>query len=103
MELEQQNKRNCAFIRPDGSSCPGSVEGEGALCYWHDDSADKRGAEVKNALEEWAATGKSMEGFVLCGASLEGVRLSNPELGYDMRGANFLRANLRDANLLGAF
>jgi len=99
MKREEASARNCAFITSDGSHCSGLAEGEGTLCYWHDDGADKGGPDVKTALEEWAATGKSMEGFVLRGARLDGVRLSNPEQGYDLRRANLLRASLCGARL----
>lgn len=92
-------KRNCTYTLADGSSCSCVIEGDGSLCFWHDSDADKSGADVRTALEEWAESGRSMEGFVLCGASLEGVRLSNPDSGYDMRRANLLRANLRGARM----
>ncbi len=92
-------KRTCSFVLSDGSSCPGPVEGEGSWCFWHDSDADKQGTDVRAALEEWAVSGRSMEGFILCGASLEGLRLSNPDRGYDLRRANLLRANLRGARM----
>ena len=99
MDEMPRETRTCTYVLADGSSCPGPIEGEGDVCFWHDSQADKSGADVRTALEKWALAGRSMEGFVLCGAHLEGVSLSNPDSGYDLRRANLLRANLRGARL----
>ncbi|MSR81569.1 MAG: hypothetical protein EXS58_01380 [Candidatus Latescibacteria bacterium] len=89
-------QRICAYAYIDGTRCPGEVEGEGNLCFWHDPKAAKNGADIKQRLEQWAQSGHSMEGFVLRQASLEGVRLHR---GYDLRQADLSRANLQGASL----
>jgi hypothetical protein len=86
----------CSFIYADGSTCPGEAETEGGLCFWHDPKAAKNGADIKQRLEQWAQSGRSMEGFVLRQASLEGVRLHR---GYNLRNSDLSRANLQGASL----
>ncbi|MBI2503575.1 MAG: pentapeptide repeat-containing protein [Candidatus Latescibacteria bacterium] len=92
----ETSQHTCAYVFSDGTSCPGEVEGEGSLCFWHDPKAAKDGADIKQRLEEWAQSGRSMEGFVLRQARLEGVRLHR---GYDLRRADLWRANLQGASL----
>lgn len=89
-------QHTCSFVLADGTSCPGEAETEGGLCFWHDPKAAKNGADIKQRLEQWAQSGRSMEGFVLRQASLEGVRLHR---GYDLRRADLSRANLQGASL----
>jgi hypothetical protein len=89
-------QHRCSFVFADGSTCSGEADAEGGLCFWHDPRAAKNGPEVKQRLEQWAQSGRSMEGFVLRQASLEGVRLHR---GYDLRRADLSRANLQGASL----
>lgn len=91
-------QRTCAYVYTDGTSCPGEVEGEGNLCFWHDPKAAKDGADIRQRLEAWARSGRSMEGFVLRQARLEGARLSSQQ-GFDLRRADLSRANLQGASL----
>ena len=88
----------CAFVRSDGSLCPGPVEGEGDLCFWHDPKASKETDDVRRRLEEWADTGESMEGFVLRFGRLEGLHLSNRPSTV-MRNANLFKTRLQGASL----
>ncbi len=88
----------CAFVRSDGSLCPGPVEGEGDLCFWHDPQASKETDDVRRRLEEWADTGESMEGFVLRFGRLEGLQLSNRP-STDMRNADLFKTRLQGASL----
>jgi len=88
--------RTCGYVREDGSRCPGTVEGDGDLCFWHDPDASKEDADVKERLQQVAKSGESMEGFVLRFAHLEGVRL------FDDRGFNLNKAVLFRARLQGA-
>ncbi|MEE2657405.1 MAG: pentapeptide repeat-containing protein [Candidatus Latescibacterota bacterium] len=99
----------CSYQREDGSHCPGPKEGGGQLCYWHDGDASKEAPEATQRLEEWAATGESMEGFVLRYAQLQGVKLyqgkqpilKNANLfRAELPGASMYRADLRGAELL---
>ena len=55
----------CAFVRADGSLCPGPLEGEGEMCFWHDPEASKETDDLRGRLQEWAESGESMEGFIL--------------------------------------
>ncbi len=89
---------SCTFERSDGSRCPGKIESESALCFWHDPEADKEQDDVRSRLEEWAASNESMEGFVLRFASLQGVKL-NSQRGRVLRGANLFHADLAGAHL----
>lgn len=88
----------CSFVRQDGTRCPAPVEGDGSWCYWHDPKAPKDQPGVRERLQEWVATGESMEGFVLRYANLEGVRL-NSARGIDLRNASLFRARLQGASL----
>ena len=121
----------CSYMRADGSLCSEPAEGDGDLCFWHDPEVSKEGADVKERLQEWSQSGKSMEGFVLRFARLEGIRLADfhgfnlskavlfrarlqgaSMFNIDLRGTNLMKADfsganlneakLQDANLLGA-
>ncbi len=90
---------SCSYTRSDGSRCPGEiVDTETNLCFWHDSSSPKEGPQVRVQLEEWAESGRSMEGFELRYASLEGLKLSNKP-NRDLRKANLFRASLQGASL----
>lgn len=89
-------QHTCSYVFANGSTCPGEVEAEGGLCFWHDPKAAKDGADLRQRLEAWAYGGRSMEGFVLRQARLEGVRLHR---GFDLRRADLSRANLQGASL----
>lgn len=91
----------CAYVFADGSACTGEAPSEGGLCFWHDPKAPKDGPEIRQQLESWARSGRSMEGFVLRQARLEGARLSSQD-GFDLRGADLSRANLNHARLENA-
>lgn len=88
----------CAYVLADGLTCPGEVEAQGDLCFWHDPKAPKDGPEIRQRLEAWARSGRSMEGFVLRQARLEGARLSSQQ-GFDLRRTDLSRANLQGASL----
>jgi hypothetical protein len=109
---------SCGYVRADGSCCPGEIEGDSDLCYWHDPDASKEVDDVRSRLETWAATGESMEGFILRYAPLQGVKLNNQHRrvlrranlfkadlagaslwNVDLRGADLLKTNLAGANL----
>lgn len=88
----------CAYVLSDGSRCPGEVEPDKSLCFWHDPKVPKDGPDIRQRLEAWARSGRSMEGFVLRQARLEGARLSSQD-GFDLRRADLSRANLQGASL----
>ena len=96
---ESETSKTCAYVRADGSRCPGPVEGDGDLCFWHDPEADKEGDDVRKRLEEWSKSGESMEGFELRFARLEGAKLFHFEEYRDLSKANLFRARLQGAKL----
>ncbi|OED43702.1 hypothetical protein ACH42_09410 [Endozoicomonas sp. (ex Bugula neritina AB1)] len=69
-------------------------------CFWHDSTEDKKGADIKDRLEERARTGVVMEGFELKEANLENLNLVS-HLGepYQLINSNLSRANLHKAHL----
>lgn len=89
---------SCAYVRRDGSRCPGALEGETDLCFWHDDKASKETDDCRRRLEQWADTGESMEGFVLRFGRFEGLKLSNKP-SRDLSGANLFHSSLQGASL----
>lgn len=89
---------SCGYVRADGTRCPGEIEGEGTLCYWHDPDASKEVDDVRARLESWAATGESMEGFILRYAPLQGLKLSSQQRRV-LRRANLFKANLAGASM----
>lgn len=93
-----QQPTTCVFVRRDGSRCPGLIEGEGDLCFWHDPAASMEADDVRKRLEAWADTGESMEGFILRFANLQGLRLSNRP-SRDLRDAVLFKASLEGASL----
>ena len=97
-EVSAEKASSCRYVYEDGTSCPESVEGDSEQCFWHDSRASKEGPDVKQRLEEWGRSGRSMEGFVLRYAHLEGVKLSDQE-GLNLSRANLFRANLQGASL----
>lgn len=90
---------NCSYQGTDGSRCPGKiVNAKTNLCFWHDQESPKDGSEVRIQLEEWAESGRSMEGFELRYAALEGLKLANKP-NRNLRKANLFRASLQGASL----
>ncbi len=88
----------CNYIFRNGSRCPGPIEGEGQLCFWHDPTANKEGPDIRERLQEWAHSQRSLEGIVLRYAQLEGIRLGGSK-GLDLSGADLFNANLKKAHL----
>ena len=88
----------CSYMRADGSLCSEPAEGDGDLCFWHDPEVSKEGTDVKERLQEWSQSGKSMEGFVLRFAHLEGIRLSDLH-GFNLSNAVLFRARLQGARM----
>ncbi|MCZ6646766.1 MAG: pentapeptide repeat-containing protein [SAR324 cluster bacterium] len=119
--MARKGVMTCRYLGSGGAPCVGEVQGKDGLCYWHDPGISKSGRGLKARLEAWAESGKSMEGFILKGADLEGVdlnhgdisrrvNLSNADLSraslrgarlfnIDLRGSNLFKANFEDANL----
>lgn len=99
--MESQPGR-CSYQNPDGWCCD-QPSGESELCYWHDPNVDKSNDNIKDEVEQWAAAGKPLDGFQLARTELEDINLVNRgcKTGYQCRGADFYRANLKDAHFFG--
>ncbi|WP_100752828.1 ion channel [Vibrio salilacus] len=99
--MESQLGR-CSYQNPDGWCCD-QPSGESGLCYWHDPNVDKSNDKIKDEVEQWAAAGKPLDGFQLARTELEDIDLVNRgcKAGYQCRGADFYRANLKDAHFFG--
>ncbi len=71
------------------------------LCFWHDPDADKTSKDIAGRLEELVELGRSLRGFQLQRANLEGIRLvrKGADPSVDLSNANLYRANLRGAHL----
>lgn len=97
-DMERRETQQCNYEGPSGHRCENDA-GEGDLCFWHDPEAPKDGPHVREELEAYAKSGRSMEGFRLRRADLHGIDLVNRSGngGYDMS-----HADLRNANLSGA-
>ena len=89
----------CKYKYKNGHTCEGERTNDG-YCRWHSPLIEKGGPDDVKAIEEWAHSGRSMEGFHLKGADLHGINLVCPdEEGYDMTDAVLDRANLDHAHL----
>ena len=102
-ELFNSSQHRCHFIGSDQASCPDIAMSGEQYCYWHSETADKTGPEVKQLLEERACTGIPMEGFNLRGANLENINLVNHGgAPYKLVNSDLSRANLHKAHLYKA-
>ena len=88
----------CSYAYRDGSQCTADIEGKGQFCFWHDPAANKESPDVKDRLEQWARSNRSLEGILLRYAQLEGIKLGGSK-GLDLSNANLFRANLKKARL----
>lgn len=88
----------CSYAYRDGSRCAADIEGKGQFCFWHDPAANKESPDVKDRLEQWARSNRSLEGIVLRYAQLEGIKLGGSK-GLDLSNADFFHANLKKARL----
>jgi hypothetical protein len=96
--MSAEQSTNCSYMRTDGSTCPGTIEDDGELCFWHDREVSKENVDLRDKLQAWARSGESMEGFVLRYANLEGLRIYD-EQGLDLSNSVLFRARLRGASL----
>ena len=94
-------KTSCSFIGQDGEPCVGTSPRPGGYCFWHDPHTEKTGPHVKAQLEALVRVGRSLEGFNLHGADLQGIHLThrNPEISVDLRNADLSRVNFQGAHL----
>ena len=68
-------RENCRYVNPEGQVCHEKANEQG-LCFWHDPSILKDGPDIKERLEVFAHSGRSMSGFILKGAELKGINLA---------------------------
>ncbi|SON50446.1 ion channel [Vibrio tapetis] len=92
----------CRYSNEDGWHCDQPSD-ESGLCYWHNPDIDKSGDDVKQAVEEWAKSGKPLDGFQLARTKLNDINLVNrgSKAGYRCRNVDFYRADLSDAHFFG--
>lgn len=100
--MAQEPILTCKYCSPDGWHCDQSAHASG-LCYWHDPSVDKSNDNVKEQIEQWARSGKPLDGFQLARTNLVDVNLvqRGAKEGYKCRNVDFYRANLTEAHFFG--
>lgn len=98
METEQ---KACIYRYREGEACGEVCHGDSPFCYWHDPVVDKSQDDIKDDLEAWAKSGRSMDGFQLKRVNLANVNLvkRGSKNGYTMRDADLYRADLNHAHL----
>ena len=94
--------KRCCYEATDGYRCD-EVADDGELCYWHDASNFKDAADLVHRLEQQALAGKSLRGYSLRKANLQGINLVNAgaKRGFDMRDCDLYRADMSHAHLFG--
>ncbi len=94
------NKPICKYHTDDGLACQEIDMGNG-FCFWHDETFDKSGLELKDKLERYAKKGGLLRGLKLKRANLSGLNLvkRGNKTGYDLSNSDFYRANLQNAHL----
>ncbi|MCE0493107.1 ion channel [Vibrio salinus] len=92
----------CGYVSPDGWKCD-QPAGESGLCYWHDPDIDKSDDDVKVKVEEWAHSGRPLDGFQLAKTNLRDINLVNSgaKCGFQCRNVDFYRADLTKAHFFG--
>jgi len=93
-------KPKCAYLFKNGHRC-GEGPTDDGHCFWHSTNIIKDKLSDKDKLEEWARSGKSMEGFSLKFAKLGNINLVNSDAkdGYDLSDADLYHADLSGAHL----
>ncbi|EPE37353.1 ion channel [Candidatus Photodesmus anomalopis] len=89
----------CNYQNLDGWYCD-QPSGRSGLCYWHDPLIDKSNDDIKDDIEEWATTGRPLDGFQLARTYLVDLNLVNKgnQFGFSCRNADFYRADLSQAH-----
>ena len=103
MTVNSIAQTTCGYQGPDGTGCP-EPAGESGLCLWHDPAIKKSGPDYTKRLEELVRSGRSLAGFQLSGAQLDGINLivQGQSSGADLRDVNLSRASLRGSHLFHA-
>ncbi|MCY4177303.1 MAG: ion channel [Endozoicomonadaceae bacterium] len=96
-----QGSKQCKYYCYRGKRCPELALNKQKHCFWHCPEADKSGSDIKEHLESLIKEGRSLCGFQLAGAKLDGICLIHPHTrtGADLTGVNLKRASLVDAHL----
>ena len=98
MGTTKAQEEQCSYTYKDGTRCAAEIEGQGQFCFWHDPAANKESPDVKDRLQQWARSNRSLEGILLRYAQLEGIKLGGSK-GLDLSNADLFRANLKKARL----
>jgi hypothetical protein len=90
----------CQYDDPKGIVCQEKAN-ESGYCYWHDQTLDKSGDDVKQALVDYVSAGGLTRGICLKNTDLSHIDLVNhhKQNGYDFSYADLYRANLFGAHL----
>ncbi|MBI3992038.1 MAG: pentapeptide repeat-containing protein [Candidatus Lambdaproteobacteria bacterium] len=101
---DDKNIARCRYLGTGGEQCQQDVVAVGDLCFWHNPQVYKTGRDIRTRLEEWAASGLSMEGFQLARANLQDIHLSHgqAEVAVNLAHADLSRTNLSGAHLYNA-
>ncbi len=85
-------------------ACKNNAQPNKKVCFWHDPTTDKTGDDIKPRLEKMVREGRSLAGFRLARANLEGINLVGKpgSSGTDLSHVDFYRANLKGAHLYRA-
>ncbi|RQW62388.1 ion channel [Vibrio viridaestus] len=97
-----ETKHCCRYVSPGGWRCDQEAH-DSELCYWHNPDVDKSEDDVKSQVEEWARSGRPLDGFQLARTNLADINLVNAgsKAGYSCRDADFYRADLTHAHCFG--
>lgn len=96
-----QKPNTCIYHYREGNQCEEACNDSSPFCYWHDPVVDKSNDNIKEKLEAWAKSGRSMDGFQLKRVDLSNINLvkRGSRTGYTLRDADLYRANLQYAHL----
>ena len=101
--MSSSKSNHCSYQLKDGAYCQEEPLQCKGYCFWHDPTIDKTSTDIKNTLERQVQAGKSLEGYSLSYADLEGANLVEADLSYaDLSHANLKKSHLYHSNLSGA-
>ncbi len=102
-QQQPQSQHHCKWQDHQGHTCA-EPAGESGLCYWHDPDITKNHPDDRRRLEDYAKRGGQLRGISLKRAHLPDLDLvcHGSTQGFDLTGADFYRANLRDGHFFNA-
>ena len=98
--MQGRSAGHCKYQGTKLKQCFEEKLSDSDYCYWHDPAVDKSKDDLKEKLEQRAASGLPMEGFQLKKARLDEVNLINSNgHPYQLINSNLSRASLKRAHL----